>query len=458
MPERAPRRRLLRQGAIAGLGLRGALIASGQLALDLGFAQAASVLAMRVWPAPDYTRIAFELDTPLKATQRLLVNPPRLVIDMEGVTAPPERLASMLPRVNPEDPYLSGARFSLVKARTVRLELDLKTGITPDVFTLPPVASYRHRLVIDLYPASRHDPLRELLDGRHRTPAESGSGDALNDLIRDRHARDSGARDATPREPAHREPGQRAQPPRTAHRNAAPPGVFTIAIDAGHGGEDPGAIGPAGTREKDVVLAIARRLHEQIGAQTDMRSVMIRSGDYFVPLGQRVARARRARADLFVSIHADAYIEPQARGASVYLLSERGATSASARWLADRENGADQVGGMNLSVRDREVRRVLLDLSTSAQIRDSAKLAGEVLTQLESVGRLHKRQAEQAAFAVLKAPDIPSILVETAFISNPDEERRLADAQHQQRIAEAIFSGIRSYLIRHASAPRSPAA
>lgn len=448
MSERTPRRRLLRNSAIAGLGLRSALVATGQLTLDLGFAEAASVLAMRVWPAPDYTRIAFELDAPLKATQRLQTSPPRLIIDMEGVTAPPERLASMLPRVAPGDPVLAAARFSALKARTVRLELDLKTGVTPDVFTLAPVAAYRHRLVIDLYPAVRSDPLRELLEDRRRPPTDRAAGDPGNDSAGPRAQ--SGA--------TQRDTGTRAQSPRNPPRNAAPPGVFTIAVDAGHGGEDPGAIGPGGTREKDVVLAIALKLHAQINQQTDMRSVLIRSGDYFVPLGQRVARARRARADLFVSIHADAYIEPHARGASVYVLSERGASSSSARWLAERENGADQIGGVNLAARDRELRRVLLDLSTSAQIRDSAKLAGEVLHQLEQVGRLHKRDAEQAAFAVLKAPDIPSILVETAFISNPDEERRLSDPQHQTRLAEAVFSGIRSYLVRHAAAPRNPAA
>jgi N-acetylmuramoyl-L-alanine amidase len=410
---------------------------------------------MRVWPAPDYTRIAFELDTPLKATQRLQASPPRLIIDMEGVLATPERLASMLPRVDPSDPVLSAARFSSVKARTVRLELDLKTGVTPDVFTLPPVAAYRHRLVIDLYPAARHDPLRDLLDERSRTrsdpPKETPGGRGQFQT----HPKESGAGSQAPKsEPRHESRSESRSEP----RSAPPPGVFTIAVDAGHGGEDPGAIGPGGTREKDVVLAIARKLHAQINQQADMRSVLTRSGDYFVPLAQRVARARRARADLFISVHADAYIEPHARGASVYVLSERGASSTSARWLAERENGADQIGGVNLGTRDREVRRVLLDLSTSAQIRDSSKLAAEVLAQLEHVGRLHKRDAEQAAFAVLKAPDIPSILVETAFISNPDEERRLSDPQHQSRIAEAIFSGIRSYLVRHAAAPRSPAA
>lgn len=437
MPERSPRRRLLRQGALAGLGIRSALIVSSQLTLDLGFAQAASVLAMRVWPAPDYTRIAFELDTPLKATQRLLTNPPRLIIDMEGIDATPERLAAMMPRPRSDDAMLSGARFSAPRARSIRLELDLKTGVTPDVFSLPPVANYRHRLVIDLYPSARHDPLRALLEDRNRPPNDEGS--------------DS---------PAHRVPREQASRHSSPERNnsRAHRGVFTIAVDAGHGGEDPGAIGPMGTREKDVVLAIAHHLHARISAQPGLRSFMTRTGDYFVPLGQRVARARRARADILVSIHADAYIEPHARGASVYLLSERGASSSSARWLAERENGADQIGGVNLAIRDRELRRVLLDLSTSAQIRDSAKLAGEVLTALEGVGRLHKREAEQAAFAVLKAPDVPSILVETAFISNPEEERRLADPRHQQRLADAIFSGIEAYLIRHAAAPRNPAA
>jgi N-acetylmuramoyl-L-alanine amidase len=438
MSERAPRRRVLRQGALAGLGLRSALIASGQLALDLNFAQAASLVAMRVWPAPDYTRLTFELDAPLKATQKLVANPPRLIIDMDGIDATPERLAALMPRPRPDDPAIAAARFSSPRSRSIRLELDLKAGVTPDVFSLPPVAAYRHRLVIDLYPAARHDPLRALLDERNRPVA-----DPLSDLLANR----------TQKEPAARH-GQSPRPLQNDPRRPA----FTIAIDAGHGGEDPGAIGPMGTREKDVVLAIARHLHARVAAQPGLRSYMTRTGDYFVPLGQRVARARRVKADLMVSIHADAYIEPYARGASVYVLSERGASSASARWLAERENGSDQVGGVNLAVRDRELRRILLDMSTSAQIRDSTKLAGEVLASLENVGRLHKRQAEQAAFAVLKAPDIPSVLVETAFISNPDEERLLADPRHQQRLAEAIFSGIETYLIRHAAAPRNPAA
>jgi N-acetylmuramoyl-L-alanine amidase len=227
-----------------------------------------------------------------------------------------------------------------------------------------------------------------------------------------------------------------------------------IAIDPGHGGEDPGAIGRLGTYEKDVVLKIAQRLAERINAQPGMRAFLTRDGDYFVPLAMRVEKARRVNADLFVSVHADAFVEPHARGASVYALSERGASSSEARWLADRENAADGVGGVNLAGHNREVRRVLMALSTSAQIRDSMRLGSSVLRQLGGVGAVHKPNVEQAAFAVLKSPDIPSILVETAFISNPQEERRLGDPQYQQQISEAIFKGVHDYLVKHPPARR----
>lgn len=394
---------------------------------------------MRVWPAPDYTRIALELDSPLKANQRLLTDPPRLVIEMEGIEAD-AMLRRMLPRISADDPYIASAQWVAHRPRVSRLVIELKTGVVPQVFLLAPVAAYRHRLVIDLYPSARADPLRGLLDERARGQSQQTAPDPLADMLRDQAHTDSGGRSSN---------ASRAHP-----KPNAGPRVFTVAIDAGHGGEDPGAIGRNGTREKDVVLAIARLLHARVSAEPGMRGFLTRTGDYFVPLGQRVGKARRVRADLFVSIHADAFIEPHARGASVYLLSERGASSSSARWLADRENGADQIGGINLAQRDRELRKVLLDLSTTAQIRDSSKLAGEVLGALETVGALHKSQAEQAAFAVLKAPDIPSILVETAFISNPDEERRLGDPGHQAKLADAIFSGIRNYLTRHAAATR----
>jgi N-acetylmuramoyl-L-alanine amidase len=233
--------------------------------------------------------------------------------------------------------------------------------------------------------------------------------------------------------------------------------MVTIAIDAGHGGEDPGAIGRRGTQEKDVVLRIAQLLRERVNAEPNMRAYMTRDGDFFVPLGMRVAKARRVQADLFVSIHADAVVRAQASGASVYVLSDRGASSSTARWLADRENASDRIGGVYLGSRNREVRRVLLDLTTTAQIQDSSRLGHFVLTELGGVGELHKPRIEQAGFAVLKAPDIPSILVETAFISNPREERRLADTRYQARVAEAIFRGLRGYLLRHPPPPKAHA-
>ena len=233
--------------------------------------------------------------------------------------------------------------------------------------------------------------------------------------------------------------------------------MVTIAIDAGHGGEDPGAIGRRGTQEKDVALRIAQMLRERVNLHPDMRAYMVRDGDYFVPLATRVARARRVQADLFVSIHADAVVRPQASGASVYVLSERGASSSTARWLARRENDSDRIGGVNLGSRNREVRQLLLDLTTTAQIQDSSRLGHFVLSELGDVGQLHKPRIEQAGFAVLKAPDIPSILVETAFISNPHEERRLADTRYQARLAEAIFRGLKTYLQRHPPPPKARA-
>jgi N-acetylmuramoyl-L-alanine amidase len=225
--------------------------------------------------------------------------------------------------------------------------------------------------------------------------------------------------------------------------------LITIALDPGHGGEDPGAIGKRGTREKDVVLRIARQLKQKIDQQPGLRAYLTRDGDYFVPLGRRVAKARRVNADLFVSIHADAWISPTAKGSSIYVLSERGASSTAARWMAQKENSADQIGGVRIGHADEDVAQALLDMSTTAQIRDSLRLAKLVLNQVSNVNRLHKEQVEQAGFAVLKAPEIPSILVETAFISNPDEERRLRDSDYQDRLAEALLKGIQHYIAQN---------
>jgi N-acetylmuramoyl-L-alanine amidase len=421
--------------------LRGALIGGAQLVLDLPFAQAASVVAVRVWPARDYTRVTLELDEPLQATYMTSSDPPQVTVDLEGI-ALDMRLRDLIAKVKPDDPYIARVSISQPRPRLARVQFDLRTQVLPQLFTLPPIAYYKHRVVLDLYPRRAPDPLRALLDERLARPAPAN--DPLASLIRERDQAKTPLVNASP------QAGAPAGHTRGRHR----PAPIIIAIDPGHGGEDPGAIGRLGTYEKDVVLSIAQRLAERINAQPGMRAFLTRDGDYFVPLAMRVEKARRVNADLFVSVHADAFVEPHARGASVYVLSERGASSSEARWLADRENAADGVGGVNLAGHNREVRRVLMALSTSAQIRDSMRLGSSVLGQLGGIGSVHKPHVEQAAFAVLKSPDIPSILVETAFISNPQEERRLGDPKYQQQVSEAIFRGVRDYLIKHPPARR----
>ncbi len=405
-----------------------------QLALDLRFAHASALLAVRFWPGPDYSRLTIEVDAPLRATERRQGDPPELIVDIEAIDSG-GRLRSLLEAALRPDPLLRTIWVQQRDGRGTRLRLALAPGTNPQVFTLPPARPYRHRLVIDLYPAQRADPLQSLLreHARETASARAAQPDPLARLIE--------------RRPGTTPPQERAG--RTPPPDARP--GFVVAIDAGHGGEDPGAVGPGGTLEKDVVLAIARELRALVNAEPGMRAFMTRSGDYFVPLGTRVQRARRVRADIFVSIHADAYPEPRPRGASVYVLSDRGASSTTARWLAQRENGSDEVGGVPLNHRDREVRRVLLDLSTGAQMRESNQLASSVLASLGRLGPLHKPQVEGASFAVLKAPDLPSVLVETAFISNPAEERKLADPEYQRRLAGAIMDGIRHYRERSSS-------
>ena len=456
MPEETARgkRRLLRLAARSAAGLAGARsgLAAALLALGTHPARAASILAVRVWPAREYTRVTLELDEPLKSTQMQLSDPPRLVVDLEGLEID-LALRDLVARIRAEDPYIRQVRVGQHRPRVARLVFDLKTEVAPQLFTLAPVGTYRHRLVLDLHPAVPIDPLKTLLDdvrARSARPALPPPEDPIAALLRERLAaqeRFAQSDEDVPRE---------AQPVMRGKRR--PPAVtrmLTIAIDAGHGGEDPGAIGRRGTQEKDVVLRIAQMLRERVNAEPDMRAYMIRDGDYFVPLAMRVAKARRVQADLFVSIHADAVVRPQASGASVYVLSERGASSSTARFLASRENASDRIGGVNLPSRNREVRQLLLDLTTTAQIQDSSRLGHFVLSELGGVGQLHKPRIEQAGFAVLKAPDIPSILVETAFISNPREERRLADSRYQARVADAIFRGLRNYLQRHPPAPRT---
>ncbi|HSI54846.1 MAG TPA: N-acetylmuramoyl-L-alanine amidase, partial [Ramlibacter sp.] len=414
------------------------VLRGGSLVLLLGaqqIARGATIVAVRVWPAPEYTRVTIESDAQLTSKQTVVVNPPRLAVDIEGLDLSPE-LRELVAKVRPDDPFISGVRVGQQSPGVVRLVLDLKQTAVPQVFTLPPVAAYQHRMVFDLYPVKTEDPLEALIAERMKdrplappTPAT----DPLGELISQQLQR--------PRAPG---------APPTASELLPPPQktdrLIIIALDPGHGGEDPGAVGPSGTREKDVVLRIAHRLRERINQAVvngnPMRAYLTRDADFFVPLHQRVQKARRVQADLFVSIHADAFLTPTARGASVFALSQGGASSSAARWMADKENKADLVGGLNVKSQDQHVAHAMLDMSTTAQIKDSLSLAGAVLGEIGSVGRLHKGQVEQAGFAVLKAPDIPSVLVETAFISNPEEEQRLRSDEYQEQLADAIMRGI----------------
>ncbi|MCK0510840.1 N-acetylmuramoyl-L-alanine amidase [Aromatoleum buckelii] len=388
-------------------------------------AAAASLVAVRVWPADDYTRITLEGSRQLKFSHLLVKDPDRLVVDLEDVEL--DSVLQTLPsKVLESDPYIRLIRAGQNRPGVVRLVVELKNEITPQIFTLQPVGDYRHRLVLDLYPTVPVDPLLALIE--KSSPLDAAAGDTAP----------AGSDDA---------PVQQAAVQDRAKRQRRPPAnrLLTVALDPGHGGEDPGAVGRRGSFEKNVTLSIARRLKRKIDAETNMRAVLTRDGDYFVPLRQRVTRARRVQADLFVSIHADAFVRPEARGSSVFVLSESGASSSAARWLAQKENDADLIGGVNLAKQEGHLARTLLDLSQTATINDSLKLGKAVLNELGDINTLHKAHVEQAGFAVLKAPDIPSILVETAFISNPEEERRLNDDAYQDKMAEAIMRGLRRY-------------
>jgi len=426
------------------------LLQGGTLALLLGTAQiarGATIMAVRLWPAEDYTRVTIESDGQLTSRQIVVPNPPRLAVDIEGIDLNPA-LRELVAKLQADDPYIAGIRVGQFAPGVVRLVIDLKQQALPQVFTLPPVAAYQHRLVIDFHPAHPVDPLEALIAERMKDAAaaspslSSGPGqatDPLGELI----ARQQTAPLARPG------PGP-AKPPSPALADAARTDrLIIIALDPGHGGEDPGATGPRGTREKDIVLQVAHRLRERINATSvngnPMRAFLTRDADFFVPLQVRVQKARRVQADLFVSIHADAFITPAARGASVFALSHGGASSAAARWMADKENKADQIGGVNFRSKDVHVAQALLDMSTAAQIKDSMKLAGALLGEIGLVGQLHKRSVEQAGFAVLKAPDIPSVLVETAFISNPEEEAKLRSDAYQDSLADALMRGIVRY-------------
>jgi len=452
---------------------RRALLQAGSLVLLLGaqqIARGATIVAVRVWPAAEYSRVTIESDQPLRAKKLFVSSPPRLAVDIEGIDLSPA-LRELVAKVRPDDPNIAGIRVGQNAPGVVRLVVDLKHPALPQVFALEPVAAYGHRLVFDLYPENAVDPLASLIAERlgekapEPTHAASGAGSASPP------GQTAAAAQPAASDPGHDPLGEliaRADAPRKPAAGpavAAPPParqtdrIIIVALDPGHGGEDPGAIGPGGTREKDVVLKVAHLLRERINATTvggnPMRAYLTRDGDYFVPLGTRVQKAQRVQADLFVSIHADAFTNPDAHGASVFALSQSGASSTAARWLANKENQADLVGGLNVRAKDRHVQSALLDMSTTAQINDSLKLGSVLLGEIGNVGKLHKPRVEQAGFAVLKAPDIPSVLVETAFISNPQEEAKLRTSAYQEELADALMRGITRYFAKNPPLARS---
>jgi N-acetylmuramoyl-L-alanine amidase len=470
------------------------LLQSTATVLLLGRAQiarGASILAVRVWPAAEYTRVTIEADTPLNTQAQFVANPPRLALDIEGIELNPA-LRELVGKVRSDDPYITGVRVGQFNPTTVRLVLDLRQMVQPQVFWLAPVSasgtgqsSYQHRLVLDLYPSQIADPLEALIAQQHAATTRS-STDPLGDWMARQQAAaplpgnaSASAQSTAPAAPpgsgrgagAHGTSPAVGMPPAiaTAPSISAPAAspkpspddhtdrFIVVALDPGHGGEDPGAIGSRGTREKDVVLQIAQRLRDRINATTlttrhlrlPMRAYLTRDADFFVPLHVRVQKARRVQADIFISLHADAFFTPEARGASVFALSQGAASSAAARWMANQENRADAIGGLNIQTRDAHVQRALFDMSTTAQINDSLKLGSEMLGNIRRIGKLHKSAVEQAGFAVLKAPDIPSVLVETAFISNPQEEALLVSEDYQNKLADALMQSIERYFLRN---------
>jgi N-acetylmuramoyl-L-alanine amidase len=403
--------------------------------------QAAQILAVRVWPSEDYTRVTLENDSDLKATHFLVKDPDRLVIDIEGLELNPT-LKQLVAKIQGDDPYIKQVRVGQNRPNVVRLVFDLKEEINPQVFSLPPAGGYQNRLIFDLYPVNPPDPIAALIakgDWQQEAQADTKPATPTPAPQKAPEAVSKQVAQATP------EAVPEKQQPSTQQVTR----MITIALDPGHGGEDPGAIGRGGNREKDVVLSIAKRIKAKIEEQPNMRVMLTRDADFFVPLPMRVQKARKVQADLFVSIHADGFIEPTARGSSVFALSEKGASSSAARWLANKENAADLIGGANIKTHDQQLAGVLLDLSTTAQINDSMQLAKDVLREIGGINKLHKGTVEQAGFAVLKAPDIPSILIETAFISNPEEEEKLTDDAYQDEMANAVLKGIKKYFAKN---------
>ncbi len=412
-------------------------------------AKGARLIDVRMWPSEEYTRVTIEHDTPLDFKYFFVRSstPIRLAVDIKGLALTPS-LQKQIEAVKPDDPYIAAIRIGQYQPDTVRLVMDLKHDVRPEVFQLKPFANYKYRLVFDIYPAVPKDPISRLLadqlGAEDSTDGEDPLGDLITSLTKEQ-TQSSGRKDtpetntsvATEKSPTRRQPSS----PKSKRKES-----LLVVIDPGHGGEDPGAIGARRTKEKDVVLKIARKLNTMINNEPGMKAIMTRNSDHFVSLGARVKIAQKARAHMLVSIHADAFPKSSARGSSVFALSERGATSAAARWLAKSQNESDLIGGINIADVNKEVASVLVDMTSDWTINYSLDLGSNVLKEMGAINRLHKNHVEQAGFAVLKGQGIPSILVETAFISNPTEERFLNNNTHQERIAKAILNGIKTQL------------
>ncbi len=407
---------------------------------------AVNITATRVWPAADYTRITIEASSEISQKMLLLKDPDRLVLDLDGVDLN-ANLKALANQISPNDPYIKQVRVGNFKPGTVRVVIDLKVEVKPNIFMLQPAGNYNHRLVLDVYPMQ--DPLSGVLSKLDKQPESAPAQEQKAVEQKPIEAKPTENKPAEVKSdatlPTTEVPPEEVVEKPLTNKPATQNGMrlITVAIDAGHGGEDPGAKGANGSREKDITLAIAKKLKQRIDEEPNMRGILTRDADFFIPLHGRVVKARNMQADLFVSVHADAFIRPDARGSSVFALSEKGATSASARYLAKKENESDLIGGVSLDNKDMNLARTLLDLSQTATINDSLKLGKFVLKNIGEVNTLHKGSVEQAGFAVLKSPDIPSILVETAFISNPEEERRLNDDAYRAKVVESIVNGIK---------------
>ena len=368
------------------------------------------VNAIRIWPAQEYTRITIESIAPLSNDQMILKNPERVVIDLKGI-AINDVIKALPSQLSGKDPNIKNIRVAQFTPNVTRIVIDLKGQARVKIFSLKPIDPYKNRLVIDLYPENQ---------------------DSIAVLLRQLESKNS--------------PDQIIKAKKNTIKEKRIINKIIVAIDAGHGGEDPGAIGKGGTREKDINLQISKKLKALIDKEKNMKAVLIRDGDYFVPLAARVKKARKIKANIFISIHADAFTKRSVRGSSIFALSEKGATSAFAKLIANKENESDLIGGVSIDDKEPLLAKTLLDLSQSATVDDSINLGNHVLQKVKRVNRLHKKHVEQAGFAVLKAPDIPSILIETAFLSNPTEEKNLRSKAFQDKLVKSIFRGIKSYL------------